>query len=243
MTIPQPDLPLPDEVIDLVGDRPVRAVWRNHLGGLTFRISDPRGDEYLKWSPAHREVDLGIEAAKLDWAAAWLPVPSVLSVGHSVSGTSWLHTSGLPGENAVAPRWVADPTTAARAIGTGLRRLHDTLPVRDCPWAWDLATRLPQVTGEADRGLAAEAPPEDDLVVCHGDACAPNTLIATDGSWAGHVDLGALGVGDRWADLAVATYSLEWNYPGAHEDTLLAAYGITPDRERISFYRRLWDAT
>ena len=55
-------------------------------------------------------------------------------------------------------------------------------------------------------------PSIDDPVLVHGDACAPNTLISTDGEWTGHVDLGDLGVGDRWADLAVASLSLDWNF-------------------------------
>ena len=53
-------------------------------------------------------------------------------------------------------------------------------------------------------GLSS-SPPIDQLVVCHGDACAPNTLIDSDGSCSGHVDLGTLGIADRWADLAIAT--------------------------------------
>jgi hypothetical protein len=44
--------------------------------------------------------------------------------------------------------------------------------------------------------LLAEVPPIDELVVCHGDSCAPNTLIGDDGR-SGHVDLGELGVADR----------------------------------------------
>ena len=36
--------------------------------------------------------------------------------------------------SAVDPQWVADPRTAARAIGAGLRLLHDALPVADCPF-------------------------------------------------------------------------------------------------------------
>ncbi|MDZ8275103.1 phosphotransferase [Microbacterium aquimaris] len=43
----------------------------------------------------------------------------------------------------------------------------------------------------------------DRAVVCHGDACCPNTVIDDDGQVTGHVDLGALGITDRWADIAV----------------------------------------
>ena len=48
---------------------------------------------------------------------------------------------------------------------------------------------------------------------------------------------------DRWADLAVASWSTEWNYGAGHEDELLAGYGVTRDDERMSYYRALWDAT
>jgi hypothetical protein len=43
-----------------------------------------------------------------------------------------------------------------------------------------------------------DAHPVDVLVVCQGDACAPNTLITDNGACSGHVDLGATGVEDRW---------------------------------------------
>jgi kanamycin kinase len=87
---------------------------------------------------------------------------------------------------------------------------------------------------------AAEAPPIDRLVVCHGDSCAPNTLIGADGRWSGHVDLGELGVADRWADLAIATWSTTWNYGPGWEIPLLDAYGIAPDEDRTRYYRLLW---
>ena len=117
---------------------------------------------------------------------------------------------------------------AVRAIGAGLRKLHEALPVDDCPFG-----PPPWVT---------DSLPADRLVVCHGDACAPNTLVDDDGLCCGHVDLGDLGVADRWADLAVATLSLSWNYTGEWEHELFDAYGIDPDPERVDFYRRLWNA-
>ncbi len=89
--------------------------------------------------------------------------------------------------------------------------------------------------------LVAGPPPADRLVVCHGDACVPNTLLDDDGCCVGHVDLGSLGVADRWADLAVATWSTQWNYGPGWEETLLDAYGVGPDGERLRYYRLLWD--
>jgi kanamycin kinase len=230
---------VPGVVSRIAAGRPVRAVWRNepapdddaerdtsdeeesgHRPRLTFRVGS--GEEYVKTGPG----EFAGEADRLAWAGRYTPVPPVLGYG-----ADWLHTAGLPGRSAVHPHWVARPQQAARAIGAGLRMLHDALPVDSCPWI------------RTDFG---DAPPADRLVVCHGDACAPNTLIDAHGGCCGHVDLGALAVADRWADLAIATLSLGWNYASDDqaqlEDDLLEAYGIDRDGARIDYYRRLWQA-
>jgi kanamycin kinase len=154
-----------------------------------------------------------------------------------------LRTTALPGRSAVDPHWQRRPRTAARAIGIGLRHLHDSLPVTECPFSWSIDERVDRTPTAAGRALAAAAPEVDRLVVCHGDACAPNTLLDHQGRYLGQVDLGRLGVADRWADLAVATYSLAWNFEGDWEAELLDAYGIERDEVRINFYRQLWDAS
>lgn len=257
--VPPADLPVPPPIAALAGSHPVRPVWRNELGGLTFEITTSQGRRFAKWAPAGSGIDLTAEAARLRWAAPFTPVPAVVQTGADDTG-AWLLTTGLPGRSAVSARWLAEPGTAAVAIGEGLRALHDRLPVADCPFSWQAEERVARVL-RADRRSdpgrwhtdhaalspqealtrIADPPPVDKLVVCHGDACAPNTLIGADGTWAGHVDLGALGVADRWADLAVATWSLEWNYGPGWQPVLLAAYGIEPDAERIAYYRLLWD--
>jgi kanamycin kinase len=104
-------------------------------------------------------------------------------------------------------------------------------------WPEHAALTVPEVLARLD-----DRPEPDRLVVCHGDACAPNTLLSEDGSCAGHVDLGSLGVADRWADLAVASWSTGWNYGPGWERTLLDAYGVGPDPVRTAYYRLLWDA-
>lgn len=245
---PPPEAVVPPAVLALAAGDPVRPVWLNELGGLTVEIGTGERRRFVTWAPAGARLRLGDERERLGWAGRYTPVPRVLAHG-SDEGGSWLVTAALPGLSAVSPRWVAEPERAVRAIGRGLRLLHDRLPVRDCPFSWSVADRIAQKQAISHRcGTVAaldrlgDPPPVDRLVVCQGDACAPNTLIDDDGEPYGHVDLGALGVADRWADLAVATWSTEWNYGPGWEATLLEAYGVAPDADRTRFYRELWAA-
>ncbi|GLW16831.1 putative phosphotransferase [Streptomyces sp. NBRC 13847] len=240
---PGREVRVPPSIAAVAGGRPLVPVWQNALGGLTFQVGTGGGRLFAKWAPAGSGLDLAAEMTRLDWAGRFTPVPRVLDHGHDADG-AWLVTRGLPGESAVSPRWTADPGTAVRALGVGLRALHERLPVADCPFSWSVAARLGRARSAGSGAPATlEEPVVDRLVVCHGDPCAPNTLLHADGSWSGHVDMGALGVADRWADLAVATWSTEWNYGPGWDGTLLDAYGIAPDAERTAFYRRLWDLT
>src|SRR5262249_22652185 len=156
---------------------------------------------YIKWAPLASGISLSDEAARLRWAGYFASVPRVLDQGAGDDG-SWLMTTALPGQNAVSERWRADPERAAMAIGRGLRALHDALPVDDCPFPWSADDRLAVVRHIVRRGgvdptrwhpdhhglsldqALAElvtVPPVDLLVVCHGDACAPTTILSEDG--------------------------------------------------------------
>ena len=140
-----------------------------------------------------------------------------------------------------------------RTVGAdhpALRALHDTLPVDDCPFTWSTADRLDRAraavadadtdAGRRPGGLGPE-PPADRTVVCHGDPCTPNTLIGADRRWSAHVDLDAMGLADRWADIAVATMALGWNYGPGWEPLFHRAYGLPDDPERTAWYRALWN--
>ncbi|MDZ8200980.1 aminoglycoside 3'-phosphotransferase [Microbacterium sp. SSW1-59] len=244
MSIPDAGEPVPSRVRAIAGGAGLTPVWRNAIGGVTFRTDDGR---YVKYGPRNAETSMREEAERLAWAGAFTPVPHVLDVGGDAR-SEWLVTVALPGESAVAPRWTGDPARAGiavRAVGSGLRALHDALPVASCPFDWGVESR---VADAARRGIRLpdalrRAPRIDRAVVCHGDACSPNTVIDDNGRVTGHVDLGALGVADRWADIAVAAMSTEWNYGPGWEATLLDAYGTAPDPERQAYYRALWNAT
>jgi aminoglycoside phosphotransferase len=253
--------PVPPRVTKLAVGRPVDEVWENEVGGRTFEVTGTADRYFIKWTPAGSGIDLAQEATRLEWAGTYITVPRVLAQGADDDG-SWLVTSALPGQNAVTPRWLGEPATTVAAIGEGLRAMHEAMPVTACPFSWMAGDQLADARRRAGLGhldstgfhpvhqslsveraldRLSDIPPVDRLVVCHGDACAPNTLITDDGRCSGHVDFDQLGVADRWADLAVATWSVDWNYGPQWEGLLLSAYGIDPEPDRTRYYRLLWD--
>ncbi|MBA2254398.1 MAG: phosphotransferase [Chloroflexi bacterium] len=214
----------------LAGGREPELVWRNDLDGLTFRIDDA----YLKWNPRSTGIDLERERVRLEWISTRHPAPHV--VDHGIEGDAqWLLTHALPGDSAVGDEWRARRPEAIRAIATGLRAIH-AIPIDGFPADWAVQSwvgRQPPAIGVR--------PALDEPVLVHGDACAPNTLISDQGVWVGHVDFGDLAVGDRWADLAIASLSLDWNFGEGHQLELYDAYGVAPDEARIRYYRALWE--
>lgn len=222
-------LEVPPIAYRLAGGGKPELVWRNELDGLTFRI----GDRYLKWNPPSTGVDLERERVRLEWISARHPAPHVVSHG-AEDEAQWLLTEGLPGGPAVGDQWRARRPEAIRAIAAGLRALH-VIPIEDFPADW-----TEQVWVGRQPPSLGRRPPIDGPVLVHGDACAPNTLISEAGAWTGNVDFGDLAVGDRWADLAVASMSLDWNFGEGHHAEFFDAYGIEPDEVRIRYYRALW---
>ncbi|WP_395108292.1 aminoglycoside 3'-phosphotransferase [Actinomadura sp. SCN-SB] len=242
--------------------RAIRVVWVNEIGGITFQLGQGRGRRFAKWAPVGSGIDLTAEAARTAWAVQFVSVPQILRQGADEEG-SWLVTAGLPGRNTIADRWRRHPAAAVQAIGSGLPAFHDGLPVAGCPFSWSAIDRLADARRRAPAGLIDPArwdpehqaigsleevldlltdpPPIGKLVVCHGDTCSLNTLLTDDGCVSGHVDLGLLGIADRWADLAIAAWSTRWNYGPGWEQPLLDAYGISNDPHRIRYHRLLWE--
>nr|WP_242519356.1 aminoglycoside 3'-phosphotransferase [Microbacterium esteraromaticum] len=245
VSIPVMPVVVPPRVRELARGAALECVWQNDLGGLTLRATPQYGEPFfIKWGPRHDESTMRDEAERMQWAGRWARVPQVLSHGEDAT-EEWLVTAALAGDSAVSPYWRERPETAVRAVGEALRAWHDALPVEECPWDWGVAARI---DAAEQRGIRVPEslrtpPPVDQLVVAHADACCPNTLLDTDGRWLAHVDLGQMGTADRWADLAVAAMSTEWNYGPGWDDTLIAAYGIAPDPARQAYYRALWNAT
>lgn len=185
------------------------------LGGKDAVLHDRNGDGGLTYRVGERflkvsdGIDLRVEAERTRWVGRYLPVAEVVSAGER-GGLSWMWTSRIVG---------GDLTLSARArlIGSSLRRFHEILPVSQCPW------RAPDHARMDDD--------ESDLVVCHNDPCVPNMI---GGTW---IDLGEVGVGDRWWDVSVACMSVDWPINGGpgYSQIVADAYVRTPGYRELSF--------
>ena len=228
----------------------------------TWRLTSPDATvRFAKVDGAGRFPTLESEAARMRWAGAFLPVPRVVSI-ERIGTTSILVTEPLPGRDATDPCWRDDLPALVRVLGRGLRAFHDAVDPARCPFRFDLEHALAHVrrrvadndvepegfhevhrhltTASALAQLEASRPSTEDLVVCHGDYCPPNVLLDA-GVVTGYVDLGELGVADRWSDIAVGGWSTGWNFGPELEPLFYESYGVDPDPDRIRFYRLLYD--
>ena len=195
----------------IAAGRPARVVWENELGGLTFEVGagdDPRLREVVaRWrcaGPHRRSRATGVGGPP-HRASGAVPRPRYgarrlvdgdLGLVGCVRSRTRVDRSPRGGRHR-ARAWVArampttcSPSTTARSRGPSTNA--SSVPRRSS------SVMRPRSTGS--------------WCVTGTRACAPNTVLDADGTYVGHVDVGRLGVADRWADLAVATWSTEWNY-------------------------------
>lgn len=228
----------------------------------TWRVKVPGGPWlYVKAGPTRHHPSLTAERDRLVWLAKrGAAVPEVVDMGIG-EHIAWMVTVALPGLPATAPEHLARPRRTVPILAEGLRAFHEIDPT-DCPFDWTVKTALAHVEtrvaaadidpagfGDEHRHLSpqealarlhATVPPDDDLVVTHGDYCFPNLLIAGV-RVVGVLDVGEAGLAQRWRDLAVGTWATTWNVGPGYEDLFLDAYGIDWDLDRAAFYRLLYD--
>jgi kanamycin kinase len=235
-------------------------VFYNPYWYATWKLTAPDGRvRFAKASYPGVYPSIADERERMMWAKAYLPVPEIIASG-SDDGLDWFVTEALPGVDAT--RCKEDEAAVVRALGDGLRRFHEMAPPEACPFDFTLGPAIAHCTARVEAGteswddlhedfkhltpqtaleeLVATQPSSEDLVVCHGDYCFPNMLLE-EGVVTGYLDLGELGVADRWWDIAVGGWSVTWNVDPKWEPLFYEAYGVEPDPERIRFYRLMYD--
>lgn len=240
-------------------------MWEPVTGGESgdpvFRSAD--GSRYAKRGRADL---LARERDRIQWLSAnGIPGPAVLDWqadgDHALLVTSAVR--GVPADAVSSTElWRAWPS-----IAEAVRQLH-ALPA--CPFRRDLARMFALAQDVVGRGAVnpeflpveqQDTPPDEllarlaadldswlareELVVCHGDLCLPNIVLEPGTfAFAGFVDLGRLGLADRYADISLLLANSRETWPdeaqaAAADEAFARHYGITLDAPRQRFYLHL----
>lgn len=215
---------------------------------------------YLKYGKDTVADDITDEMVRLNWLAAHMPLPTIVHFIRT-SNEAWLLTTAMPGKTAyqMLEAYPDARTDVVDALAKFLRRLH-AIPVSDCPFNSDHIFRLTlarerisagQVNvddfDEERQGWTVEQvwknmhtllPLSPESVVSHGDFSLDNIIIY-EGEVIGCIDVGRVGVADRYQDLAIL-----WNCLGEFapslQERLFQQYGITnPDWKKLQFHLML----
>ncbi|MEU4896077.1 APH(3'') family aminoglycoside O-phosphotransferase [Streptomyces sp. NPDC044780] len=243
-------------------------VTAGESGATVFRSAD--ATRYAKCVPAADAADLKAERDRVTWLSdQGVPGPRVLDWQSGDAGVCLVTSavSGIPADQVPAE----DLRVAWEPIADAVRRLHEA-PVSQCPFrrgldamvavARDVVARdavnpeflpvdqqqtptaelLDRLTRQVSRRREQEAA---DMVVCHGDLCLPNIILDPQTlDVSGFIDLGRLGLADRYADLALLlanareTWTDEEQARGA-DMAFAERYGIALDHDRLRFYLHL----
>ncbi|WP_199565184.1 APH(3') family aminoglycoside O-phosphotransferase [Spongiactinospora rosea] len=217
------------------------------MSGQVMRVTGPAGVFYVKQGPI-----AVAEHERLRWLKRWAAVPDIVAFdGQSLV----LADVAAPSLESAAPPEIGT------LMGRILRDLH-AIEVGECPFDERLDVRLARAdarvreglvdTGDFDEDhvglsprqvhdrLIAERPAEEDLVVAHGDYTPSNVLVPPVGDPV-LIDVGGLGVADRYLDLAIVVRDLRDDFGPQAVDDFLAAYGLDALDERKLGYFRLLD--
>ncbi|MEC3914728.1 aminoglycoside 3'-phosphotransferase [Nocardia sp. CDC160] len=228
----------PPRVAALLGADPVLSADHEGLSGGVVQVN---GTYWLKRGPV-----AVAEYERYRWLGEQaIAVPEIAVFDEDVLV---LADAGVP---SLAAAQVDSP---GRLMGETLRRLHG-LSVAHCPFDGRLeatlrAARRRIAEGAADADdfdddnlgltpeqvfdrLVAERPAVEDLVVAHGDYTPSNVLVG-----GLLIDVGRLGVADRYRDLALAARDLSDDFGAGEVAAFFAAYGLDdPDAGRLTYYR------
>ncbi|WP_245676236.1 APH(3') family aminoglycoside O-phosphotransferase [Nocardia niwae] len=245
-TLGELPIPLPPTVRTLFGESPN---WSGSHEGMSGGVVSVNGAYWLKRGP--KAV---AEYQRLTWLRdRGIAVPEVAAFEDDVLV---LTDAGAPSLAARTGSGSAQAASVGAVLGALLRRLH-SIPVADCPFDGRLDLVLAQARRHVVEGLVdpddfdednsgstpeevlarllAQRPDGEDLVVAHGDFTPPNVL--ENGVL---LDVGALGVADRYRDLALAVRDLRADFGEAEVRAFFAAYGLAePDESRLAYYRLL----
>lgn len=258
--MPRP-LRVPDSIQELINGKPYEADGIG-MSGSKILLFDDMVLKIVRYRPENEET-----VAVMRWLEGKLPVPKVLCYERDEE-FQYLLMSRVPGKMSCDAYYLEHPQELLEKLTEALRLLW-RVDISDCPRNRDLDAELKEARYRVDHNMVDpnnvepetfgpggfENPeallawleahrPAYEPVLSHGDFCLPNVFIEN-GEISGFIDLGAMGIGDKWRDIALCWRSLKHNFDGSYggkiypdfdPDCLFDALGIEPDREKLKYY-------
>ncbi|MBR6338032.1 MAG: aminoglycoside 3'-phosphotransferase [Ruminococcus sp.] len=189
-----------------------------------------------------------------------LPLPHMIYHG-VCEGRSYLLTERAKGVMACDEFYMTHPDLLLPVLADSLHKLW-SVDVRLCPRERGLDTELAEARERIQAGLVdlsdsdcgfgtpyellywlEQNKPEPELCVSHGDLCLPNIFINGD-KLSALIDIGDMGVADKWRDISLLYRSLKQNadgtfgkvYKGIDPEKLFDYIGIKKDEKKLRYY-------
>lgn len=222
-------------------------------------------DMVLKIQQTNKEIKN--EYSIMKWLEQSEKLPHVLAYEQQEQ-QSYLLMSKMQGELSCDKQYMTRPEVLFRIVTEGMKWLW-SVDISDCPCNNTLAHKLKQAEFQVTHGLVDlentepetfsengfanpeallqwlyENQPKEELVLSHGDYCLPN-IFAKEDAFCGFVDVGRMGIADKWQDIALCYRSLAHNFAGKYNGISYGTFdaslffemlGVEPDWKKIRYY-------
>ena len=203
----------------------------------------------------------------LRWAEGKLPVPKVIAFEED-EDFQYLLMSKVPGGMSCDDYYMSHPDKLMPLLAEATKMVH-SVDISGCQRDCGLDALLKEAHFRVENNLVdtSDAEPEtygedgfknpEELLIwlennrpeyeptlVHGDFCLPNIFFDKD-RVSGFIDIGGMGVGDKWQDIALCYRSLAHNangvyggkvYSGIDSKSYFDFLGIEPDWDKIRYY-------
>ncbi len=252
---------IPEIINDLISGKPY-IFDETGMSDSSVLIFDDVVLKIQKDSPFIRNEHL-----MMKWLGNKVLAPECIS-NITENGVNYLLMSRISGKMACEDEFMNNPKQLLSVLADAFNSLWK-VDISDCPVKNDLSTVLKEAEFRVEHGLVdvddAEPEtfgkggfkdpqqlfewlcnnrPDEDPVLSHGDFCLPNVFI-NDDKFSGFVDIGRMGIADRYQDIALCYRSLHHNFSGVYggksydgydEKMFFEAIGIEPDYDKIRYY-------